>query len=126
MIEPRDLVTGRYMEVSKSFKKSTEAVLRVWIYESTNMIEKNSEVIEQRKKAFATGELRRTYRDAIGNITLVRKEVLKKSSSIPLPIEGADLNNFVTICYVLGCVMSNGERGAKSDDKLDGLLDKHK
>ena len=46
-IEPRDLIVGRYMEVSKNFKKATNAVITVWRYEGTNMIEKNLDNIEK-------------------------------------------------------------------------------
>ena len=59
-------------------------------------------------------------------ITSARMEILGKAKFIPLPKQGADLNNLVTISYLLACVMSNGERGVKADDKLAGLAEKQK
>ena len=49
-IDPKELVKGHYMGVSKSFKKAAETVLNVWRFEGTTMIEKNTVIIEERKK----------------------------------------------------------------------------
>ena len=51
------------MQVNKNVKKATETVLFFWRTDGTKMIERNSSIIEERKKEFADGELRRTYRD---------------------------------------------------------------
>ena len=57
-------------------------------------------------------------------MTTIRMEVLKKSNAIPLPKQGSDLNNLVTVTYLAACVMSNGYRGLKGDDNLAGLESK--
>lgn len=124
MIEPRDLVKSGIQGVNKNFKKGVETVLNVWRFEGTNMLEANLAIIEKRKKDFSESEARQTYRDASKMITMMRKDIFQKSNAIQLPKTGtADLHNLVAISYVLGCVMSNGERGFKADDKLDGLTD---
>ena len=88
------------------------------------MIEKSLDRIEKNKKEFMSSGRREAYRDAMANLKHIRHEALKKSNAIPLPKQGADLNNLVTVAYLTACVMSNGERGLKGDDSLAGLESK--
>lgn len=124
--EPEYCVKGPFKQVNKNLKKAAETVINVWRYQGTQLIEKSLDRIEKNKKDFMTSGRREAYREAAANLKTIRHEALKKSNAIPLPVQGADRNNLVTVAYLSACVMSNGYRGLKGDDNLAGLESKQK
>ena len=51
--EPRDLVKGNYRRVNKNFLNAQETVLNFWRFDATKIIERNLEIITERKKEFS-------------------------------------------------------------------------
>ena len=66
---------GKY-KVNKNFKNATEVVVNFWRFDATKLIERNLEIISERKIEFAESGMRTEYRETSSQITLMRKTAL--------------------------------------------------
>ena len=66
---------GKY-KANKNFKNATEVVVNFWRFDATKLIERNLEIINERKIEFAESGTRAEYRDTSNQITLMRKTAL--------------------------------------------------